>query len=238
MIIKNITSSSNPSFKELEKIRSHASDSSLVLIQGEDLVKLAKEGGKLDKVILLKEDPFYEEYPQFVLNESLYKKLSSYASLPKVMGVARLELSDSIEGEKILYLDGIQDPGNLGTIIRTALAFSYEEIILSKDCVSPFNFKAVAASKGACFHVRLAYKDLDEIKKAGYLLVMSDLKGGDIAKIEKPKGKFCMLIGNEGQGIRKENLSKADLRVFLPIDRKIDSLNAAIAAGILMYLWR
>ncbi len=235
---KVIVSPSNPVYKDLLSLKKNEKDLGLVLIQGEDLLQLAIQNGKLKDVILLKEDFAYSDFREIILSESLYKNLASFQSLPKVMGVARMELGKELLGDKIVYLDGIQDPGNLGTIARTALAFGYRSLVLSQDCVSPFNAKAVSASKGSFFGLNIVYRSLEEVKKAGYKLAMTDLNGKDISQVKKPEGKFAVVIGNEGQGIRPNNLALADVRVLLPIDRSIDSLNAAVAAGIFLFLWR
>jgi len=233
-----ITSSSNPKFKELFSIKEKGKDLNLVLIEGEDLVDLAIVGKKLIKIVCLEEFSYrYKEYPQISLSRELYRRLSSYNSLPKIMGVASFSFSTTVS-DKIIYLDGIQDPGNLGTIMRSCLAFGFSSLALSKDCVSPFNFKCVQASKGAFFNLSISHMELKDLKSRGYKLVMTLLDGEDISKVSKPDGKFALIIGSEGKGIRKESIDLADMKVKLPINPVIDSLNAAIAASIFMFLWK
>lgn len=233
-----ITSSSNPKFKELLEIKEKGKNLNLVLVEGEDLVDLAINGKKLIKIVCLEDFSYrYKEYPQIALSKELYRKLSSYNSLPKIMGVASFSFSENIS-DKAVYLDGIQDPGNLGTIMRSCLAFGFTSLVLSKDCVSPFNFKCVQASKGAFFNLDICYMELSELKARGYKLAMTLLDGENIDKVNKPEGKFAIVIGSEGKGIRKENIELADIKVKLPINPVIDSLNAAIAASIFMFLWK
>lgn len=232
-----IKSTANPIYKDLLSVKEKGKDKGLVLVEGEDLADLAKDKGCLKKIAALEYTYRYREIPQVLLSRELYRQLSSYNSLPKVIGLASFALKKG-QGEKALFLDGIQDPGNLGTIERSALAFGFTSLFLSQDCVSPFNFKAVQASKGALFGLDISYAKLSELKEDGYQVIASDLEGEDAEKIQKPSGKFVLAVGNEGQGIRKENLALADQKAFLKMNREIDSLNAAIAASIFMYLWR
>jgi len=232
-----ITSSANPKYKEIYAVKDSGKKMGLILVEGEDLVDLAILNKKLKKVVVLEYMYKYADYDQVVFSRELYRTLSSYNSLPKVIGIASFELSEALS-DQIVYLDGIQDPGNLGTIMRSCVAFGFKTVILSKDSVSPFNFKAVQASKGSIFSLDINYMSLSELKDKGYKVVMTLLDGEDISKVSKPSGKFALVIGNEGKGIRKENIPLADYKVLLPINPQIDSLNAAIAASIVMFLWR
>jgi TrmH family RNA methyltransferase len=232
-----LTSLSNPKFKDLLDIKENGKKRGLVLVEGEDLIDLAIKAKALTKIVVLAYDYRYRNFEEVVLSPELYRRLSSYNSLPKAMGVASFSLADSFS-DNLIYLDGIQDPGNLGTIERSCLAFGFTSLALSKDSVSPLNFKAVQASKGAFFSLKIGYAELSDLKEQGFRLCMTTLDGTDIKDVKKPAGKFAVVIGNEGQGIRKEHLALADQKIFLPINPLIDSLNAAIAASIVMYLWR
>ncbi|MCI2068945.1 MAG: RNA methyltransferase [Bacilli bacterium] len=233
-----ITSFSNPIFKELLDLKENGKKSGRVLIEGEDGVKIALNRGLLVKTVTCEYDYAYAEKEEIIISKELMRKLSSYNSLPKVIGIVEYKLASKAEGERIVYLDGIQDPGNLGTLMRNALAFSYRSLVLSKDCVSPYNFKAVQASKGAFLGLDITYESLTDLKNDGYKIISADLKGEDIKKFVRPEGKICLVIGSEGQGIKKENLLLSDYRVLLPIEKEIDSLNAGVAGGIMMYLLR
>ena len=236
MINNQIKSKSNPIYKEFLDVKKSSSKSNLVLLEGEDLVNLAK-----DKKCLLKTCSYEEvDYgvKNFIFSNELLRELSSFKSLPKVIGIAFYKLSDDVKGERIIYLDGVQDPGNLGTIERSALAFNYKDIVLSSDCVSPFNHKAVSASKGAFLDLNISYNSLQSLKEKGYKLYMGLLDGKEVTQIDKPNSKFVIVVGSEGQGIKKENRLLADEKVYLPINREIESLNVGIAASILMFIWR
>lgn len=228
-----IESEHNDFYKEIVEIKEgKKKKEGLLLVEGKDLVDEAKKNNCL--LYALTYDPKYvvNGVPTTLVKQGLYRKLSSYQSLPDCMGVARLELSNE-PGDKVVYLDGVQDPGNVGTIIRTALAFGYSSVILSKDCASIYNSKTVQATKGALFGISIGVMGLEDLKDKGYELFLTTLDGEDESKIEKPTGKFAIVLGNEGKGIRPEHLS---LGRKIKIEMGgIDSLNVAIAGGIFLY---
>ena len=140
--------------------------------------------------------------------------------------------------DKLLYLDGVQDPGNVGTLIRTALAFSYSGVILSKDTASIYNDKVISSTKGAIFSLPI-YNDIDliSLKEKGYEIVSTSLKNAIDYKEYHFKNKFVLVLGNEGQGVKEENLLISDYIVKINMDN-IDSLNVGVAGGILMNEYR
>lgn len=139
-----------------------------------------------------------------------------------------------------ILCDRIQDPGNLGTIIRTADAFGPAVVILNKGCVDVYNSKVVRASAGAIFRVPFIYGDSDEeiinsLKKSGYKIistvVYSEYSFEDIEQSEK----ICVVIGNEGQGISQEIVNNSHMSITIKMSGRSESLNASIAAGISIY---
>ncbi len=140
---------------------------------------------------------------------------------------------DKSEYHKVVYLDQINDPGNVGTILRTAVAFNYDAVILSKSSVDIYNEKVVAASKGALFLVDALYDDIANYTK-GRVVIASALEGAiPLNECEKPKD-FVLVLGNESHGVSQEILSSANKIVKIDMNDAIDSLNVAVAAGILM----
>ncbi|MCF0108514.1 MAG: RNA methyltransferase, partial [Erysipelotrichaceae bacterium] len=131
-----------------------------------------------------------------------------------------------------------QDPGNVGTIIRTALSFGFEQVICSNDCADLFNEKTIRSSQGAIFHIPYVRGDLKDIiiqlKKEGFMVVGTDLSNSVPLKELKQQGKMVIVLGNEGQGMRKDVSSLCDINVKIEM-KTFDSLNVAIAGGILMY---
>jgi TrmH family RNA methyltransferase len=142
-------------------------------------------------------------------------------------------------GKHIMMLDEIQDPGNLGTIIRSALAFNIDTLILSNNSVDLYNPKVIRASQGMIFHLNIITCDLidkiHELKEDNYQIIGSDVNGGtDIKNFEK-EDKFVIIMGNEGQGISKEILDLCDTFVHINMSDKCESLNVGVAAGIILY---
>ena len=140
----------------------------------------------------------------------------------------------------LVGLDNIRDPGNLGTIIRTADAVGTNGILLSTGCVELYNPKVIRSTMGSVFHLpvidRLELKDvIPELKSSGFKIFASEVREGeDFTKIKYPE-KICLLIGSEATGISKEILGLADERIKIPIYGKAESLNASVATGILLY---
>ena len=138
-----------------------------------------------------------------------------------------------------LLLDGVADPGNMGAIIRTANAAGYEEIYLTKECTDPYSPKSVRASMSGVFFTKLYIAERTEIlsvlKNAGVELVVADMGGENVFSFQ-PKRQFALVIGNEANGISKEVKDSADRTVRIPMQSSQESLNAAVAAGISMYL--
>ena len=134
-----------------------------------------------------------------------------------------------------LILDGVSDPTNVGAIIRTAAASGYNDIYMTLDSADPYSQKAVRASMSGVFRVRIMRATREELINVVNLPIwIADMKGENVFDV-KPNGDFCLVIGNEGRGVSKELKEKADFTVSIPMENGVESLNAAVSAGILMY---
>ena len=144
------------------------------------------------------------------------------------------------ESSLLLGLDSIRDPGNLGTMIRTADAAGADGVLLSKGCVELYNPKVIRSTMGSIFHLPvvegLDLKEvLPEMKVSGFKIFSSEVhQGKDYSRISYPE-KICLLMGGESSGISKEVSNLADERIKIPLFGKAESLNASVAAGILLY---
>lgn len=140
----------------------------------------------------------------------------------------------------VLVLDGVQDPGNVGTMIRTAEAAGFGGVFLSSHSADAYAPKTVRASMGSIFRVPILRTDLQEtlpaLTRAGYLLVSSELGGEPLLHTYHPSKPVALVIGSEGKGVSAAVSSLVDIRVSLPMRGRVESLNAAVAAGILMYM--
>ena len=171
----------------------------------------------------------------YKVNDEVLRKLANSENPEGVVFVCE-QLSpkkDKSEYRKIVYLNQINDPGNLGTILRTAVAFNYDAVILSKSSVDIYNEKVIAASKGAIFLVDAFYDDISNYTD-GRAVIASALEDAiPLSECEKPDS-FVLVLGNESHGVSKEVLSLANRIVKIEMNDAIDSLNVAIAGGILM----
>ena len=138
---------------------------------------------------------------------------------------------------KCLFLDGVADPGNVGAILRTANAAGYTEAYLTKDCADPFSPKSVRASMSGVFFTKIYRGERDELLACldGTPIVVADMAGENAFKFRAPE-KFALVIGNEGNGVSDEVSARATHTVKIPMRETQESLNAAVSAGILMYL--
>ena len=238
MSFKVIESKDNKTYKEFLKLKKGDPKTGLFLIEGEDLVEEAKREDALEALIVLDGTSApWADYPIYGLKQGLYRELSSYQSLPKMMGIGKVKMVSSKDlGSRVMYLDKVQDPGNVGTMIRTALSFSYTGLMLSSDSVSLYNSKVVQSTKGALFHLPIARGELSELKSLGYHIYLTTLDGVDERTLSSLPEPFVLVFGNEGQGVSAKNM---DLGSKVRIEMNgIDSLNVAVAAGIFMYRFK
>ncbi len=243
-------SSSNDKIKQIRKLsRRDARDKSgQFILEGRRAVNDAIDHGVTIDFVLFCEDSDFlypSHIPQFSTDRKTFLSLAYTESPQEVLAVAQshtatldelLDLSPRV----IVFCDGIQDPGNLGTIIRTADAVGDAGVVLSKGCVDLFNPKVVRATMSSIFNLPLVKEApktaLSSLKDNGYRIVCGALSA-DAHDVfcSNLKGKSVLVIGNEGAGISPETLSYADILVKIPMSGKAESLNAAVSAGVLLY---
>lgn len=232
-----ISKSSNKTYKYLFDI-SKGKIPNMILCEGEDLVNESFISNNLLKIIFYEENDVvrsFKNVEKIKLSKQLYRELSNYQSLPSVIGISRLNLSKDNFGNKVIYLDNLQDGGNVGTIIRSALAFNFDSVVLSSDCISIFSKKVIQSSKGAIFKIKLGIQPLENFVKS-YNIYSTTLDGEDEKNYKNLEKPFILVLGNEGHGIRQ---AYKDLSKKIKIDIKnIDSLNVAIAGSIFMYRFK
>lgn len=152
----------------------------------------------------------------------------------------RTECPQTLTGARYLALDGVQDPGNVGTIIRTADAAGLDGVLLSNQCADVFSPKVLRATMGSIFRMNLRTTDdlpgeLTKLREKGYSILSSQLDGTPFYEREKVAERFALIIGNEGNGVSEQVQQTATHQVRLPMRGGAESLNAAIAAAIMMY---
>lgn len=177
--------------------------------------------------------------------ENIFKEIADTENPQGILGVANIQINkiDELNINKtklLLYLDRVQDPGNMGTIIRTADAFNIDGIIISDGCVDPYNPKVARATMGSIFRVPLYFVDdgiaeIEKLKNNGINVYSSSLIGSiDIDKIDF-KTKSMVVIGNESNGVRRRIYDLSDKLIKIPMPGRSESLNAGVAASIIMY---
>ena len=164
------------------------------------------------------------------------KKISSTVTPSGIIALCQIPKRKvlNFNHSKWIYLDKVSDPGNLGTLLRSAAWFNFKNIALSKDCVDPYNPKVVRASMGGVFdlsiHTEIELKGFSK----DYLIIGASKDGLNINSFTKPN-KFVLIIGSESNGISKENLNEINQMITIKKSGKGESLNAGIAGSIIMY---
>lgn len=235
-----IESDSNKFFKNLKKLqqKKYRQQTQTFLIESKKLVEEAiKSNSKIIDIIVnedyIKDHKLYD-YKTVVLKNELFSKLTKLNNPEGIMARVKIVDRDLEFNDKILILDNINDPGNMGTIIRSAEAFGFYDIILTNDCVDIYNYKSLRASMGSVFRVNVVVKDINYIKKLrkDYVILASSMDGIDYRQINDKK--LALIIGNEANGISDELFEISDKKIKIPMRGENESLNAAIAASILM----
>ena len=236
-----ITSLNNEHIKELCKLnqKKYRDESDLFLIETKHLVLEAYKEGIVKELILEQNEIFPLDVPTTYVTKQILKKLTNTDNPSNVMAVVeKIKEKDDI-GEKILILDHIQDPGNLGTIIRSAVAFNIDTIVLSKDTVDLYNPKVVRSNQGMMFHINIISRDpikfINDLKKKDYKIIGTKVTNGKDVKDAKIYSHFALVIGNEGQGISNDIDSLCDEYLYIKMNENCESLNAGVAASILLY---
>lgn len=235
-----ITSLNNEHIKEILKLKEkkYRDLSNTFLIEGRHLVLEAHREKKIVELILEKDELFPLDVNTLYVSSSVMNKLSNLKTPSNVMAVVE-KLDEKPIGEKILILDNVQDPGNLGTIIRSAVAFNFDTIVLSPKTVDLYNPKVVRSTQGMMFHTNIIIREpvsfINELKNEGYKIVGTKVTNGIDVRESKTYSHFALIIGNEGKGMSEELSELCDEYLYIKMNDQCESLNAAVAASILMY---
>lgn len=178
----------------------------------------------------------------FVVPDGVFGELSDTETPQGVLSVVNICEEESIPDQpwdKIVVLDGVSEPGNLGTVIRTAEALGFDGIYLIKGCADIYSPKTVRATMGSLFRMKFkancTTRDLEELKQKGFSLISTTPGGDTVLEKFSPPPKFAVVIGNEAHGVSDEILEMSDFKVKITMKGRAESLNAAVAAGIAMH---
>lgn len=210
------------------------------LVEGEHLIQEALSAGIVETIIYDEDMPFsFHETIQ--VTRDIMNKLSSNVSDVHLIAVCNQMKMIRKEMQRILILDGIQDPGNFGTLIRTAVSFSFDGIFCSKQCCDLYNEKTIRSTQGAMFHIHIERVDVIELieilKEQGFLVVSTALQDSVALQMVPVREKMAFVLGNEGQGVSDEVRNRSDYRARIEMDG-FESLNVAVAGGIVMYTFK
>ena len=238
-----LNSKNNPKIKDAASLRmkKNRQDKSLFLMEGFKNLEMALKYGNVKTIFTSVGLPkIGQEIETYKVNDEIIHKLAVSENPEGIVFVCEmLKPRKSRDGyHKIVYLDKINDPGNLGTIIRTAVAFDYDAVILSEGTVDLYNEKVIAASKGAIFAIDIINDSIDNYQY-NHKVIVSALDDESIPLNKSQRfDDFVLVLGNESHGVSKEIINKADQLVKIEMSDKIDSLNVAVAAGILMNFYK
>ncbi len=237
-MIYRIASKTNHHVVEAAKLKmaKYQKESGLFLVEGFHLLNMAVEHKALKAVFANKEIPNLD-VDQYLVSDEIIDKLSATKSPQGVVAVCKMKKPHSIVTNKVLFLDDISDPGNLGTILRTALAFGYLDVVISSQSVSIYNDRAISASQGALFAVNVVEGNIStlfSLQAQGYQIIVTALRNSIDIKQAKLSDQHVVVLGNEARGVNNEIMAMADERVKIAI-AGIESLNVAVASGIVLY---
>lgn len=249
-----ITSTSNPQVKKLLQLQKKSkarNEENVFLVEGLRMFAEVPEE-RVEKVYISeslynkkKQELKLERFSVEILTDSVFSHVSDTKTPQGILCVVKQKKYDieeflNLENPHFMVLDNLQDPGNLGTIVRTAEGAGVNAIFLSKESVDIYNPKTIRSTMGSIYRMPVIYvEDLLELlqifRERGIKSYAAHLDGKNSYDKESYQSGTAILIGNEGNGLREEVASAADVWVQIPMQGQVESLNAAIAASILMF---
>lgn len=246
--MKFIQSAKNPQIKQWKKLltRKERDKTGLFLAEGYHLVEEGLKADRIQHIIIAEDQELprnldYGPTPITVVTKEIMKELSDTETPQGIIAVCWQERTGQgeINGSAFLLLDAVQDPGNLGTLIRTADAAGIDAVIAGPGTVDIYNPKVIRSAQGSHFHIPVIRDELnkwiEKLQKDKIPVYGTALENGADFREIAPSRSFALLVGNEGRGVSKELLELTDKNLYIPIYGKSESLNVAVAAGILMY---
>lgn len=202
------------------------------IVEGDHLIEEARKNNLIEYIISC-----VDENADFYVTKEIMEKISDQKSISYNAAVVKFIPEDSVNGN-VIILDNLQDPGNLGTIIRSSVAFNIDTIIISDTSVDLYNPKVVRSTEGMIFNLNIIRRNLEGIipvlKNLGYKIVGTDVNEGiDVRNISKEN--VAIIIGNEGNGMSENVKEMCDEFINIKINKSCESLNAGVAASIIMY---
>ena len=241
-----ITSKDNEIIKNIKKLKEKKYRLDSYIVEGIKMVKEAISENQETSLIAIREDfkiDFDTKKMKIVtISNKIFNDISDVKTPQGILAVIKKNQNNQIEtnSDYILALDSLQDPGNMGTIIRTADSANINQIIINKTTVDPYSPKVIRSTMGAIYRTNIIEVEdlkatLKEMKLKGFQIITTDLKATQSIYDINYNNKTVVVIGNEANGVSQEILQTADKKVIIPMLGKTESLNASIAASIMIY---
>lgn len=240
-----ITSKTNAKVKQWVKYhqKKYRDQDKVFLIEGEHLIEEALSKNCVDTLMIRSGsvNRFTFDGPTYYLADEVMDKLSTNISKVYYIALCKQVKKDLHDATRILLLDDVQNPGNLGTIVRTAHSFGFDGIYASKNCVDLYNEKTIRSTQGALFHIPYMQCDLldciSTLQKDGFTVLATSLRNAKALSDMEESGKVAIVLGNEGSGVHDAIIDACDASIKIEM-YAFESLNVAIAGGICMYKFR
>lgn len=241
-MIKEITSTENKLYKQTKKLlnRSERNKTKLFIAEGQRIVEDAVAANVAEYIFVSENyDGIVYDLPTYKVSNKMFAALSDTETTQGIIAVCRMVdyNMEEIDCDTLLVCDGVSDPGNLGTLIRTAECSGVGGAVLLKGTVDPYSPKVVRSTMGSIFRVPVYFADVDALDKhlTDYSIVATVLDGSkDLYDIEFPE-KTAVVVGNEAHGVSKEVADMAQIRTLIPMCGNSESLNASVAGSVVMY---
>lgn len=209
------------------------------VVEGYHLVNEAYKKGILKEVISSEITDF--DVCNVIVSEEIIKKLSDTFTPQNILGLCKMEDNDIDYHnlKRIIILDDVKDPGNMGAIFRSALGFNIDMILLSEECVDVYNSKVLRSSQGAILNVCFKYLDIKKaivnLKENGFKVFHTTVVDSKKINDANFEGRVAIVFGNEAHGVRSDVASLCSDALYIPINPKLESLNVSVACAIVMY---
>lgn len=237
MLIESVENNNIKFLRKLSK-KKYRDEYKKYIIEGIHLVKEAYQTNNLEEVYIVNGKDYDLDIKKTYITENIMKSISSLETPYDIIGICNYNQKEDLKN-RILILDNIQDPGNLGTIIRSSVAFNIDTIVLSKNSVDLYNSKVLRGAQGMNFYINIIRKDLKEfiinLKKNNYKIYGTNVVDGKNIKNVKNTEKYAIIMGNEGAGVSNEILFMCDENIYIKMSEKCESLNVAVATSIILY---
>ena len=247
--MESITSTKNKWVKYVQQLQKprHRKQHRAFVLEGWHLVEEAvKEGANIQTVFTTSDSlPFQVNCPCYHVTEHVLKAMATTPTPQGIIAIASQLEQPKIEQltGRLLVLDNVQDPGNVGTMIRTADAAGYDGVIINQGSVDIYNPKVIRSTQGSLYHLPIVYTEIEQwmeqFKAQGGCIYGTELNEAAVDyRTLQPSLPFAVVMGNEGQGVSQSILKQTTKNVYLPMKGRAESLNVAVATGILLFRWQ